>query len=84
MKKRLQKRSIILLLGMLVGLAACKTVDIEKSDSQVPEFVFTYAENQPEDYPTTLGSRVQLNSFSLVVLILPEYLCLLYLLLYLR
>lgn len=56
MKKRLQKRSIILLLGMLVGLAACKTVDIEKSDSQVPEFVFTYAENQPEDYPTTLGA----------------------------
>lgn len=26
-----------------------------RNKEQVPEYVFTYAENQPEDYPTTLG-----------------------------
>lgn len=27
----------------------------ERNKEQVPEYVFTYAENQPENYPTTLG-----------------------------
>lgn len=47
----------------ILGLAACSVVIAilvlyfvkEQNKEQAPEYVFTYAENQPENYPTTLG-----------------------------
>lgn len=42
------------LLAVLIG--ACRAFGPGDSDVLVPEFVFTYAENQPEDYPTTQGA----------------------------
>jgi tripartite ATP-independent transporter DctP family solute receptor len=47
----------------IVGFVICSLVIAlfsyqllkEKNKEVVPEFVFTYAENQPENYPTTLG-----------------------------
>ena len=44
-------RVILLLLALLMMLAACRDFSSEE-----PEFVLTYAENQPEYYPTTLGA----------------------------
>lgn len=31
--------------------------NIQKKIDRIPEYVFLYAENQPENYPTTLGAR---------------------------
>lgn len=45
--------------GMLAaGSAVCSLVGCgrNRQDSPAPEFVLTYAENQPEDYPTTKGA----------------------------
>ena len=41
---------LLLLLFLLWGCAA-------EEETVVPEFVLTYAENQPEDYPTTLAAK---------------------------
>lgn len=42
--------------GMILGiLGACGKAGKETKET-VPEYVFTYAENQAEDYPTTLGA----------------------------
>lgn len=51
----MKKKEIIILMviGMIV-FASC--VKKETSKAVVPEFVFSYAENQGEDYPTTLGA----------------------------
>ena len=58
MKKWNRKRSIIVCLAtafvLLVGLLVWKYV---RNDEVVPEYVFYYADNQPEDYPTTLGGK---------------------------
>lgn len=40
----------------LLLLAACSSSDGKTEESGVPEYVFTYAENQAEDYPTTQGA----------------------------
>lgn len=46
-------KRILLLLAMLLLLCGCaKTVE-----EPVPEYVLTYAENQPEGYPTVLGAQ---------------------------
>lgn len=39
---------------MLLLLTGCTTVG--EAEAQMPEYVFTYAENQAEDYPTTQGA----------------------------
>lgn len=42
---------------MSVVITACRgTGNRERAQDSVPEFVLTYAENQAEDYPTTLGA----------------------------
>ena len=46
------KKLIVLLLAALL-LAGCGGGNREV----VPEYVLTYAENQPENYPTTLGAK---------------------------
>ena len=46
-------RRMIWILVLLVCLAGCRSED----ETVVPEFVLTYAENQPESYPTTLGAQ---------------------------
>lgn len=45
----------------LIGIAAflmtaCSVFQGDKTEANVPEYVFTYAENQAEDYPTTQGA----------------------------
>jgi tripartite ATP-independent transporter DctP family solute receptor len=46
---------LIILLCILVIILLVNNLGIKHTKEQVPEFVFTYAENQPADYPTTLG-----------------------------
>lgn len=51
----MSRRSILkwfLLLLALLCLAGCA-----QQEAVVPEFVLTYAENQPENYPTTMGAQ---------------------------
>lgn len=43
-------------LAVTIMLGACILSGQKASHGQVPEFVLTYAENQPEDYPTTQGA----------------------------
>lgn len=43
----------LLCIFMAVSLSGCGSGPAAKAST--PEFVFTYAENHPEDYPTTLG-----------------------------
>lgn len=51
------KRRLAVLLSCTVCLmAACSSSDGKTEESGVPEYVFTYAENQAEDYPTTQGA----------------------------
>lgn len=51
----MKKRVIIILIGIgMILLVSC--VKKKTSEAEVPEFVFSYAENQAEDYPTTLGA----------------------------
>lgn len=45
-------KKILWILVMVLLLGGCAE---EKPETVVPEFVLTYAENQPDDYPTTLG-----------------------------
>lgn len=56
----MRKRRIYLLLGMMCAaagfMAACGSPKKAAADRETPEFVFTYAENQAEDYPTTQGA----------------------------
>ena len=40
----------------MVILAACGGRKEDQTKAVDPEFVFTYAENQAEDYPTTQGA----------------------------
>ena len=47
------KRLICLLLTALLLLAGCAS----QNEEIVPEFVLTYAENQPEGYPTVLAAQ---------------------------
>lgn len=42
---------------ILAVLALCLSACAAPAETVVPDFVLTYAENQPEDYPTTLGAR---------------------------
>lgn len=40
-----------------MGLAALQLAGCGKQTQTVPDFVLTYADNQPEDYPTTRGAQ---------------------------
>lgn len=47
----------VLLFGLaMVILTACGGRKEDQKMASAPEFVFTYAENQAEDYPTTQGA----------------------------
>lgn len=46
-------KRILLFLLLVLLLGGCAGRD----EAMVPEYVLTYAENQPEDYPTTLGAE---------------------------
>lgn len=39
-----------------IGISACERTEPKEARTTAPEYVFTYAENQAEDYPTTLGA----------------------------
>lgn len=51
-KKKLNYILIIILLIAVIFLI----LNGRKEEENVPKYVFTYAENHPEDYPTTLGA----------------------------
>lgn len=55
-----RQTAILAVVGIAAGAAALfmlqKITSQKKNDSPAPEFVLTYAENQPEDYPTTQGA----------------------------
>ena len=48
------KRYLVTLFLLLIVLVV---FFLTKSEEKVPEYVFSYAENQDEDYPTTLGGQ---------------------------
>lgn len=50
----MKKILVIMICFVLIFTLIPKIIKM-KSHEQEPEFVLTYAENQPEDYPTTLG-----------------------------
>ena len=52
-KNRLVLGLCIISAGIFLG---CGYMNSNKKEEVVPEYVFTYAENQPEGYPTTLGA----------------------------
>ena len=52
----MKKKLAFMFLCGAVLLTACSGWKGEKAEAVVPEFVFTYAENQAEDYPTTQGA----------------------------
>ncbi len=41
---------------LIIGLTSCGKAQNQEENEKEPDFVFVYAENQPEDYPTTLGA----------------------------
>lgn len=44
------------LFGTLIIMSACSRAGQKQEETVVPEFVFTYAENQAENYPTAKGA----------------------------
>lgn len=57
MKIKTKRFLFVLFLLLIVLVVFCLTKPAEK----VPEYVFSYAENQDEDYPTTLGGQYFAN-----------------------
>ena len=51
----MKKRVVVLLSGLILALTACSSERATEKEV-VPDYVFTYAENQAEDYPTTQGA----------------------------
>lgn len=56
MKKRIIGSRVMMLLVMGIVLVSCNGMRKDTRPEVVPEYVFTYAENQAEDYPTTMGA----------------------------
>ncbi|MGN0158468.1 MAG: TRAP transporter substrate-binding protein [Brotaphodocola sp.] len=52
----MKKRIAVFLLGVLMILSSCSQTEQKAEKDHAPDFVFTYAENQAEDYPTTKGA----------------------------
>lgn len=52
----MKKQGAFLLFGLSLALTACSTKGGTIQETDVPEYVLTYAENQAEDYPTTKGA----------------------------
>lgn len=53
--KRLWQAGVLLLAGVFLGGAAARSSPGRQAE-KTPEYVFSYAENQTADYPTTLGA----------------------------
>lgn len=53
MKSKSRRLLIILLLVIIAG----SIVWVYRPQESVPDYVFSYAENQAENYPTTLGGK---------------------------
>ena len=51
MKKRV---TVLLLLAVFAALTGCR--GMSQAEAPTPEYIFTYAENQAEDYPTAQGA----------------------------
>ena len=48
--------TLLLAAVIALGLAGCGASGQGGQEANVPEYVFTYAENQAEDYPTAQGA----------------------------
>lgn len=55
--KRSLKKLLAYVLGMLLVSAIIRRMYIKEIDEITPQYVFDYADNQPEDYPTVLGAK---------------------------
>ncbi len=55
MKKK--KRMAVIGAAGLLAVAAIMAWHCTEAEKEEPEYVFSYAENQAEDYPTTLGAK---------------------------
>lgn len=52
----MKKKMTAIVVGIIIILLLNTYVRGKKTLEQVPEFIFSYAENQSKDYPTTLGA----------------------------
>ena len=52
----MKKTIALLTAGAACLLFACGGKQKRAESERIPEYVLTYAENQPEDYPTTQGA----------------------------
>jgi len=52
----MNRMMIGLFAGLALSLTACRSAEDKEMAATAPEYVFTYAENQPEGYPTTQGA----------------------------
>lgn len=53
----MKNRMIKTALGILLTACVVLLIFLHRPEETVPEYVFSYAENQNEDYPTTLGGQ---------------------------
>ena len=55
--RRICAAAVVAGMTILLTLSAWKNHTYPSKTEVEPEYVFSYAENQPEDYPTTLGAK---------------------------
>ena len=55
--RRICAAAVVAGMTILLTLSAWKNHTYLSKTEVEPEYVFSYAENQPEDYPTTLGAK---------------------------
>lgn len=55
--RRICAAAVVAGMTILLTLSAWKNHTYPSKTEMEPEYVFSYAENQPEDYPTTLGAK---------------------------
>lgn len=51
----MKRKAVFLLVLAAVLMTACSGRNGNETEDRIPEYVFTYAENQAQDYPTTQG-----------------------------
>lgn len=57
MKMKKEMRFVLVAIVLALAFAVLLMLDFPPQKIVEPEFVLTYAENQPEDYPTTQGAK---------------------------
>ena len=52
----MKKKAAAVILTVVIAMVAVWGIGSRRGKEPEPEFVLTYAENQPADYPTSLGA----------------------------